>query len=111
MSEVWTHLIRPLSGYTAATPPPHTRVVDVSDLCKSCGVSWRDHPSVAFTCRSLSEAAEERDEYKARLHTATETIKRLEGEIAEWRLASGVDGPLFLKHETAGNHLCGNRRS
>jgi hypothetical protein len=51
----------------------------------------------------LSEAAEERDEYKARLHTATETIKRLESEIAEWRLASGVEGPLFLKHETAGN--------
>lgn len=34
MSEVWTHLIRPLSGYTAATPPPHTRVVDVSDKAR-----------------------------------------------------------------------------
>ena len=34
MSEVWTHLIRPMSGCTAATPPPHTRVVDVSDKAK-----------------------------------------------------------------------------
>lgn len=44
MSEVWTHLVRPPSGCTAATPPPHTRVVDVSDepRCR-CGnvMEWR----------------------------------------------------------------------
>jgi hypothetical protein len=83
----------------------------MNDYCTSCGVAWENHFGLAYTCRSLSEAAEERDEYRARLHTATETIKRLESEIAEWRLASGVEGPLFLKHETAGNHLCGNRHS
>jgi hypothetical protein len=81
----------------------------MNDYCTSCGVAWENHFGLAYTCRSLSEAAEERDDYKARLHTATETIKRLEDELAEWRLASGVEGPLFLKHETAGNHLCGNR--
>jgi hypothetical protein len=59
----------------------------------------------------LSEAAEERDEYKARLETASDTIKRLEGELAEWRLASGVEGPLFLKHETAGNPVRSHRHS
>jgi hypothetical protein len=60
---------------------------------------------------ALSEAAEERDEYKARLNTATETIKRLEAEIAEWRLASGVEGPLFLKYETAGKSVCSHSHS
>lgn len=83
----------------------------VSEYCTSCGVAWENHFGLAYTCRSLSEAAEERDEYKARLHTATETIKRLESEIAEWQLASGVEGPLFLKHETAGNPVRSNSHS
>ena len=83
----------------------------MSEYCTSCGVAWENHFGPEYHCPSLSEATEERDEYKARLHTATETIKRLESEIAEWQLASGVEGPLFLKHETAGNHLCSHRHS
>ncbi len=45
----------------------------MSEYCTSCGVAWENHFGLAYTCRSLSEAAEERDEYKARLNTATET--------------------------------------
>jgi hypothetical protein len=44
VSEVWAHVVQPSLGCTAATPPPHTRVVDVSDepRCR-CGnvMEWR----------------------------------------------------------------------
>lgn len=49
MSEVWTHLIRPLSGCTAATPPPHTRVVDVSDSKNKGGAAVSKKYTIEFT--------------------------------------------------------------
>lgn len=61
MSEVWAHLVQPSLGCTAATPPPYTRVVDVSDepRCR-CGnvMEWRGADWFCADCATARQRAE-----------------------------------------------------